>query len=413
LTDSLQQEIATLRSLFGSPRDPEGRAFAPLADAYRRAGDFRSAVALLREGMERHPTFLPGHVVAAQLYLEKGLLEEAVLASRRAVELDRDNEMALSLLADVLEAKGEVGESRAIRGVLAGAVVEEAPPPVPGVEAIPEPEPEPEPVMELAALAPDEAEPEPEPVMELAALAPDEPEPDPEPVMELAALAPDELEPEPEPVMELAALAPDEPEPEPEPVMELAALAPDGPEPEPVMELAALAPDEPEPEPVMELAALAPDEAEVPTDDDGLPFDALPDEEPMVTRTMAELYARQGLTDRALHVFRQLLEASPDDAHLRARVAQLSGALEAADPGPGETPAPVEPPAPPAAFEEAEADHHWTAGAQEGHEVDTPFAWTAEEDREAPAAGPAIGGYFGRMLSWEPEGGVPEGEEPA
>ncbi|GMV05435.1 MAG: hypothetical protein AMXMBFR53_17130, partial [Gemmatimonadota bacterium] len=186
MTDSLQQEIATLRSLFGSPRDPEGRAFAPLADAYRRAGDFRGAVALLREGMERHPTFLPGHVVAAQLYLEKGLIEEAELASRRAVELDQDNEMALALLADVLEAKGETDESLAIRQVLAGVDEEEPPSAAPHEEEALAPD-EAEPVMELEALAPDEAE----PVMELEALAPDEAEP----VMELEALAPDEAEP--------------------------------------------------------------------------------------------------------------------------------------------------------------------------------------------------------------------------
>ncbi|GMV05434.1 MAG: hypothetical protein AMXMBFR53_17130, partial [Gemmatimonadota bacterium] len=182
--------------------------------------------------------------------------------------------------------------------------------------------------------------------------------------------------------------------------------APD--EAEPVMELEALAPDEPAPTPVV-----AP-EPDAPSDEDGFASDELPDEEPMVTRTMAELYARQGLTERALHVFRQLLDASPDDAQLRARVAELAGAPES---GQGEPPEPVAFPALAGeveAPEEMEAEHHWTAGAQEGHEVDTPFAWTEPEDREPRAPGPVISEYFGRMLAWEAEGGPPaESEDPA
>jgi tetratricopeptide (TPR) repeat protein len=42
-----------------------------------------------------------------------------------------------------------------------------------------------------------------------------------------------------------------------------------------------------------------------------------------VTETMAELYLQQGFADEALAVYRQLLEASPGDANLRARVQQL------------------------------------------------------------------------------------------
>ena len=316
MTDSLQQEIQTLRSLFWSPRDPQGRAFAPLADAYRRAGDFRQAVEILRDGLERHPDFLSGHVVAAQLYFEKGLLEEAELATRRAVELDGDNELAWELLAGVLEGKGDLEGGREIRTRLA-------------------PEPEPEAVMELAALAP-------------------EPAPEPEPVMELAELAP-------------------EPAPEPEPVMELEALAPE--------------------------AANAQDDEELPSDD-------VSEETPMVTRTMAELYERQGLTDRALDVYRQLLGRDPDNADLLARVARLTGVAAEAPPEPAPRDAP---PHADARDEDEDADHHWTAGPDAAqHDVDTPFAWTAEEEAGHPVAEePAVSSYFSRMLSWTPDDAEP------
>ena len=50
MTEALEQEIRTLRALQSSERDPEGRVFAPLADAYRRAGRIPEAVQLLNEG---------------------------------------------------------------------------------------------------------------------------------------------------------------------------------------------------------------------------------------------------------------------------------------------------------------------------------------------------------------------------
>jgi tetratricopeptide (TPR) repeat protein len=353
LTESLEQEISALRSLYGSPKDPEGRAFAPLADAYRRAGDFRQAVEILRQGLDRHPGSVPGHVVAAQLYLEKGLLEEGEIAARRAVELDEGNVVAWSLLAAALESRGALAQARDARARLA----------------------------ELEGMG---APAEPEPVLEVAELAPAEPEP----VLDVAELAPDRAEPEP--AVDVASLAPDAPEaePEPEPVLEVAELAPEEPEPEPAVDVALLAPDaaeaEPEPEPVLEVAELAPED---------LPSDELPESEPLVTRTMAELYARQGLTERALGVYRQLLQVSPGDPELRRRVAELEGKAGAPAPQPEE--------------EAPERDHTWTAGAgEQAPEVETPFAWTAaSEPEEVPPAGPSARSYFERMLAWEPRAG--------
>ncbi|HUF76093.1 MAG TPA: hypothetical protein VMM35_07430, partial [Longimicrobiales bacterium] len=306
MTEALQQEIRTLRSLHNSERDPEGRVFAPLADAYRRAGEIPEAVRLLNDGLTRLPDFVPGHVVAAQLYVEQGLAEEAGFAARRALELDPDNVNALRYLLRVLEQKGDAGEAAEVRGHLvalepdfvddgpasdpardlgdlslddaepalaaSGSAADEDAPAL-GLDTL---EPEAEPVFDLDALSgsaadegdeqvsdigllsPDALEPaaidagalpEEEPVFDLGVVAPDEPE---EPVLDMAALAPDEPE---EPVLDMAALAPDEPE---EPALDMAALAPDEPE-EPVLDMAALAPDEPE-EPALDMAALAPDE---------------------------------------------------------------------------------------------------------------------------------------------------------
>jgi tetratricopeptide (TPR) repeat protein len=524
----LDQEIRVLRTLFWSDRDPDGRAFVPLADAYRRSGAFRQAVELLNDGLERHPDFASAHAVAARLYLEKGLVEEAEIAARRVLDLDEDNVLGLELLAGALERRGVREEAASVRSHLAQLTGTRAGPSAPAVEQAGDEEE----VMDLATLAPDEPPTGEDEVVEVAALAPDE-RPDEE-VMELASLAPDQGTDEDE-VMDLAALAPDEAAEEEvfelaalapdeaagEEVMELTSLAPDEADEEEVIELAALAPDEapadeeevmdlswlaPEPdvveeEEVIELAALAPDEApadeeevmdlsslapepdvveeeepielaalapdgagepgpgeatpdasdlfpdeplvelddlaptpgwHAPEDegivifasdagvssadvlpDDPLPSDEVSDEPHLVTRTMAELYARQGLTDRALGIFRQLLDARPGDPGLRRRVAELEAAealepVAAAETEPEEEPAAY---AEPYAFltpspeeDEGVSGHAWDAEAQQArHEVETPFAWTEQDAEEAPAAGPAIGLYFERLLAWARE----------
>jgi hypothetical protein len=205
--------------------------------------------------------------------------------------------------------------------------------------------------------------------------------------------------------------------------MDLASLAPD-PEPEvEVMDLASLAPD-PEPEPeveVMDLASLAPDpEAEEDAN--------MERSEPVYTRTLAELYLKQGFADKALGVYRHLLRAQPDDLDISARIADLESGRVGAEPMHARA-RPAPPALPRPAFDE-EIEPDGTASGRrateiarrgeeevetlardlaesgEGrHEVDTPFAWTEEEEESFASdeedADSGIGGYFDRLLAWE------------
>ncbi len=467
MSEALDQEIRTLESLFWSERDPDGLAFAPLADACLRNGQVKEALDLLTDGMSRQPEYATGHVVATRLYLQQGMHSEAEFAARRVLELDPENVMALSSLASIVQERGESEEVARLRATLmevdpeaaeahgfadveeSGAEIDAVaaaadletpdepdamdlgtlmpdadPEPAGEVEVdamelaalVPEPEPEVE-VMDLGALAL-ESEPEVE-VMELGALAPDgESEPTAE-VMELGSLAPD-VE-----VMDLGALAP-EPESESEPeveVMELGALAPEvevmdlgalAPEPEPepeveVIDLGALAPDA-DPDPgseVMDLGALAPDE---PLDvsefspEAGQHDDSTPDtDEPVYTRTLAELYVKQGLIDQALNVYRQLLSVEPGASWIEERISELEN-----DEGDGG----VHPPEGLLVGEEERASPDVSEEAVEtlardlaeigddGHEVETPFAWADDEDSPADD-GPEIGDYFDNLLGWE------------
>ena len=405
MTQSLEGEIRTLRSLFWSDRDPDGLGFAPLADAYRRAGDAKQALELLGDGMDRHPDFTPGHVVAARLYVEQGLFTEAEIAARRVLDLDPENVDALRSLVRALEEEGETVDAAKVREQL--AILDPEPQEhemSDDSSTVEEPEAQ-EDVVEFDPFALEEVLAEEEEVADFAALAPDEPEAaaEEEEVADFAALAPDEPEAaaEEEEVADFAALAPDEPE----------AAAEAAAEEEEVADFAALAPDEPEAaaeeEEVADFAALAPDEA-------------APDEptEQIQTRTMADLYVIQGLIDRAIDVYQHLVDDAPDDAGLRARLEELKAGDREIDVAGGGTEANT--PRPQAVEEAAEADESGygevetlardlVGSGDAEHEVETPFAWAegVSEGQPEVVDGPSIERFFDDLLSYgrasEPE----------
>lgn len=436
MVPSIEQEIHDLHALIGSPRDPEGRAFVPLADAYRRAGDPSRALDVLADGLERHPGLAAGHLVAGLTLRDLADDTGAESAFRRVLDLDADNARALVGLGRLLDARGDEmdGSTLVERGLALDPTLsrEGAPDRIPrhshNPEVVGTPPADP-PVddayggeglapmewevveaasdaelVEMAALAPEGVEGTEAP--DESALRDDEPreflvssdaeeallaavvgeaggdldidwdvegaEPEPpvaddpvgeasvadDPVGDASAAeepvgdAPvDGLPVAEEPAAgEPAAEAPlPEPEPtgaEPDPtgpaegaggddelVLEAAALAPDdwepdgwtpdeappgaGPAPAAVEEAGAIAPADDDL--LMELADLAPDiepGSRHPAPDGG-------DDEVLPTRTLGELYARQGLLDQAVKVFEHLVSRSPADPDLRARLDQL------------------------------------------------------------------------------------------
>ena len=217
---SLEQEIVALQDLHGSSRDPYGTAFVPLADAHRRAGEFDKALALLRDGLTRHPEYTPAHVVTSWVHIDRGALDEALGALELVMELDHDNRAGLKGLGHVLNEKGD----------REGAIGH---------------------LTRLAELEPEDGE----------------------------ARTLFETIQAVEPVMV----------PETEPPVEVSEEeAPDAPEP----------PD-------------AAQSLDIGTGED------------IVTRTMGEVYAAQGLFEQAIGVFEQLVADAPDDDGLTARLEEL------------------------------------------------------------------------------------------
>ncbi len=413
MSESLDREIRTLQSIYGSERDTGGMAFASLADALRRRGNVREALDLLTQGTSRHPDYSTGHVVTAQLYLEQGLHAEAELAARRVLDLDPGNIVGLATLAVTLHARGSIEEADACRATLAELDPEsdeansltaldlprsEAPGDAPfDMVSLAAPS-----IAEEESLAPDHEDESSFPdALVLAPPAEDAAEAE-EAVVELGALAPEPAEEEA--VFDVGALAPEPAEEEA--VFDMAALAPEPAEEEAVFDMAALAPEPAEEEAVFDMAALAPEPAGEPDDavfDLGMlapspgtsegDVDADEDaQRPIYTRTLAELYVRQGFKDRAVDVFRNLLKTEPGAEDIRRRLAELEGSAHDAA---GQTRAPE-------AEDEVETlARDLSESGAHVHDVDTPFAWSGEDASHAAADdSESIADWFARLLEW-------------
>jgi len=92
--------------------NPDGRYFAPLADAYRKAGQVDRALELVRAGIEKHADYLSAHIVLGRCLLDKKDDEGAGQAFQRVLTLDSENIIALKSLAEIEERKGDLVQAR-------------------------------------------------------------------------------------------------------------------------------------------------------------------------------------------------------------------------------------------------------------------------------------------------------------
>jgi tetratricopeptide (TPR) repeat protein len=303
---------------------PHSRAFAPLADLYRKAGRVEEALEILAAGLVEHPQYVSALVINGRCHLDAGHADAATRSFRRVLELDPDNLVALKQLAAL--ALGE-GDAATANDLLARVVVLD-----PTDEAS---------AAQLEALRSGPAEP---------ASAPREA---PTPAGETSAAVE-------------AAAAPAEPAPRLEP----SAAPPEATAPEPAPQ--DTTPAEPTPTDVTE-PELAPQDTMAAVAIEPVPADATPAagedhpegaaaapaggrESSFVTKTLAEIYLAQGYRDKALHVLRQILARHPERADVRTRLAELES--EPAQPEP------VAPPAVEAAPDGSTSRRHFEAWLQ-------------------------------------------------
>jgi len=381
LSVSLDQEIRTLRTHFWSDRDPEGRAFAPLADAYRRKGDLAEAESLLKDGLGRLPDFATGRLVSALVKRDQGQLDEAMSELDRLLELDPRNTLAISERAGVSlllgDREGAIQDANRALELEPGheaarAVLQEAEggAPAAGIEEGAGVGDEPGDGMEIGAAAFDietPGEPEEAAGFHLEEEAPGAEDDDP-----LGGLEGLDLDRHEEPADEATPAALDD-----QGFSEFELPA----EPQ-----AAEEPEVPEPP----APGTAPGK--------------------VYTRTLGDLYARQGFFQKAVEVYEHLVQRSPDDQELSSRLTELREKASEMEPEGEAAPTPAGP-APEAASREPEdrAPQWMEAGAGgAGDEVESAFAWTGAGDEEEapPGSGRPIGAYMKDLMAWVP-GAVP------
>jgi len=80
--------------------DPQSRVFAPLAEAYRKAGMVREAIEIAREGLRVHPHFVGGRVALARALFDQRSFDEVVHELEPICRDVPDNLVAQRLLAE-------------------------------------------------------------------------------------------------------------------------------------------------------------------------------------------------------------------------------------------------------------------------------------------------------------------------
>ena len=91
--------------------NPRSRVFAPLAEAYRKAGLIDEAIDIAREGMRIHPGFTGGRVALARALFEKKQYVEVIEELELIVRDVPDNLVAQRLLAESALMLGRVTQA--------------------------------------------------------------------------------------------------------------------------------------------------------------------------------------------------------------------------------------------------------------------------------------------------------------
>jgi tetratricopeptide (TPR) repeat protein len=91
--------------------NPKGRNFAPLADAYRKAGQLDQAIELCTSGLEHHPDYVSAHIVYGRCLIDQHQDDKAAVVFRKVLGLDPENVIAFKVLADIGARSGQLDEA--------------------------------------------------------------------------------------------------------------------------------------------------------------------------------------------------------------------------------------------------------------------------------------------------------------
>lgn len=91
--------------------DPTSRVFAPLAEAYRKAGLVDEAIEIAREGLRVHPSFIGGRVALARALFDKKQFSDVLDELQPVIRDAPDNLVAQRLIAESSLMLGRIAEA--------------------------------------------------------------------------------------------------------------------------------------------------------------------------------------------------------------------------------------------------------------------------------------------------------------
>ena len=91
--------------------NPAGLMFAPLAEAYRKAGNYQRALEVLEVGLAVHADYVPALIVRGRCHLDASDPAASETAFHQALACDPANPIALRSLADLYERSGRIDEA--------------------------------------------------------------------------------------------------------------------------------------------------------------------------------------------------------------------------------------------------------------------------------------------------------------
>ena len=330
-------------------RDPGSRLFAQLAEEYRKAGAHAEAIRVARAGLTQHPSYPSARLTLGRALLDSGDRAGARVELEAALRDAPDNILASRFLGQALDALGELGPAlvqlqktlkmapgdRQLESQIVSLQTRlQSPRPAPAAPAAEEAEGGPlpptvpfhMPADRLPQVRPSFAPPPPLPptaALGVRATAPAPPAP-PQP-----SRVPIESRVDPQGtaaggVTTLPA-SPARMAAEPFYDSDLAPTLPTAEPPGFGLEDEAAAPTLP-------MRAVAADERVFEVEAPSVPEHAASGAAtPLSSSTLAELYFQQGLVDRALEVYRQVIDEEPGNERARSRLAELESAHSLAD----------------------------------------------------------------------------------
>ncbi len=278
-------------------KEPGSRLFAQLAEELRKDGELAEAIQVCRDGLAQHPNYPSARMTLGRALLDRGDLPEARKELEAVLQGAPDNILASRLLAESLEGMGDFqGALARYRATLAMA-------PEDKLSQARQRELE----RRLGGAPSAQAGAEPVAAPRAAASATEEPTAPPPagPSVAIPVMSSEEE-------FELE-------EPYESPAMRWTPPPSFAPE-------ATAGPPPPAEAPASAGFAFEADLAdEAPAASPSPPAEGAPGDESLASATLAELYFTQGMTQRAVEVYRQVLAREPGNPQARARLAELEG----------------------------------------------------------------------------------------